>query len=131
MSLPVGAEAGAAEVAEEEEVAVVAVVVARHDRVADSLPPEALPARPVRNLDPAPAGTKRLPRDLREVVLRRHKVELVRAPARVLVVHNAQPPRVNVLAPLQDNVRPQQPDSVPAPVKALRLLLASVLLQGN
>ena len=131
MSLLVGAEAAAAAAAEE--VAVVAVAAARHDRGEDSLPPAALPVRRVRNLDPAPEGTKRLARDLGELAQPRHKA----APAPVARVRAlalnvpARPLLASDQAPRPGNDRPLQPDSVPAPVKVLRLLPASVPLQGN
>jgi hypothetical protein len=137
------------EEAEEEAVAAVEVEVAevaveaRHDRAEGSLLQAVVHVRRVRNHDRALAETKRLPRVRGELAHRRRKPALApvaRVPARadnalarpLLASDQQAPPPGNVRAALRlGNVRPQQPDSAPAPDKALRLLPASAPAQVN
>jgi hypothetical protein len=139
-------EAGAEVVAAagvEVEVAVAAVAEARHDRAEGSLLPEVVPVQRVRNRDQALAETKRLPSARGELAHRRRKalpdpVARVRARAdnvlvRPLLASDQQAPRPGNVRAAQrlGNVRPRQPDSVPAQAKALRLLPASAPAQVN
>jgi hypothetical protein len=102
--------------AEEEDVAVAEEAVVRAAVAAQRVPAEGIRLRqaprvqPARKLDQAPAETKRLPRDPREVVLPEHKAEPVPVPARAPVARSVQP---------RDSVRPL-PVSAPPPDSALQ-----------
>jgi hypothetical protein len=120
MSLLEGVEAAVA-VAEEAVVRAVAVVAAQRVPAEGIHRRQAPRVQPARNLDQAPAETKRLPRDLRELALPGHKAEPVLVRARAPVARSVRPlpvsdPPQAVSAPQLASVR-----RTPLPGNDLRL----------
>jgi hypothetical protein len=121
MSLLEGVEAAVA--VAEEAVVRAAVVVAAQRVPAEGIHLRRAPrVQRVRNLDQAPAETKQLPRDPREVALPGHKAEPVLVRARAPAARSVRPlpvsaPPQAVSAPLLASVRRTRlPASAPRPV---------------